>query len=135
MITIDTASPIPLEEQIAHEIRHAIARNEVNPADPLPSARQLAADLQVHWNTVARAYKRLQADGLVTVNRGRGVYVRALPQRGAAVDSPKRARVMESIRTALTEGRLAGFSVDEMRELIGQEIAAWDNRKERRQRT
>ena len=121
MIRIDLESAIPLEEQIVSEIRHAIARGETESGAMLPSARQLAADMDVHWNTVARAYRRLQTEGLVTVGRGRGVFVRALPHGPVTNDSPKRAHVMECVRQAVTAALLAGMSMDDLRNLVSLE--------------
>lgn len=121
MIQIDTESSVPLEEQIVSEIRHAIARGEVAANAALPSARQLGADLDVHWNTVARAYRRLQTEGLVSVGRGRGVFVRALPQAPATNDSPKRAHVTDCVRQAVTAALLAGMSMDDLRDLLSLE--------------
>ena len=71
MIRIDLDDPRPLEDQLAAELRLAVARGEVGPGDELPSARQLGGDLGVHWNTVARVYRRLDDEGLIAVRHGR----------------------------------------------------------------
>ncbi|MEW6278583.1 MAG: GntR family transcriptional regulator, partial [Candidatus Eremiobacterota bacterium] len=72
MIRIQVDSTVPLVEQLQQELRRAIARGEVGPGDPLPPVRQLAADLGINWNTVARAYRALELEGLVSTARGRG---------------------------------------------------------------
>ncbi len=71
MIRIDLNAPEPLGEQIRSEIRDAIARGETRPGESLPTVRQLAADLGINLNTVARAYRLLESEGLVTTIRGR----------------------------------------------------------------
>ena len=76
MIRIDLNSATPLEEQIAAAIRQALAKGDVRPGADLPSVRQLSADLGVHWNTVARAYRKLSDEGILTVRRGRGAVAR-----------------------------------------------------------
>ena len=60
MITVDLDLPVPIEEQLCRQLRAVIARGDVRPGDPLPSVRQLADELGIHWNTVARAYRRLE---------------------------------------------------------------------------
>src|SRR5205823_5347228 len=62
---VDTASRLPIYQQLAQQIREAIARGELRPEERLPSVRQLSQDLAVNPNTVARAYTELERDGLV----------------------------------------------------------------------
>ena len=125
MISIDLDSPVPLEDQLCKAIRSAIARGEVSAGDPLPSVRQLAADLGVHWNTVARAYRRLSDAGLLSVRRGRGVVVKPLPQAGDTAPSKSKA-VSETVRDAITEARLSGMSMRAFRDLVLGEINEWE---------
>jgi GntR family transcriptional regulator len=124
MIAIDLDSPIPLEDQLCRAIREAIARGEVAAGDPLPSSRQLAGDLQIHWNTVARAYRRLSDEGLLSVRRGRGVVVKPLPKSTdptpAILD-----RVSVAVREAITEARLNGMTLKAFGELVDGEIHRW----------
>ena len=129
MITIDLENPLPIEEQIRRCIRQAIAIGEVRPGDELPSVRQLAADLGIHWNTVARAYRRLRDEGLLAIGRGRGAFVRT---RSPAKhrDSPDlRRRVDEKVREALTEARLGGLSLSKVEELIKNHLRVWAERE------
>jgi GntR family transcriptional regulator len=65
--------------QIAEQIRLRIARGELKTGDQLPTVRQLAADLRVNFNTVARAYRRLDESGLISTQHGRGTYVWETP--------------------------------------------------------
>lgn len=107
MIRIDLNDPRPLEDQLATELRLAIASGEVEPGSDLPSARQLAGDLGVHWNTVARAYRRLNDEGLIAVHHGRkAVVLKRSPGSAPAARESLRAELVE----ALTVGRLRGLS-------------------------
>lgn len=126
MIAVNLESPVPLEEQVTQEIRCALARGEITAGDALPSVRQLAGDLGIHWNTVARAYRRLRDEGLLVVGRGRGVYVRDTG-RGAARPSPElRRKVRSIVRDAVTEARLAGLDLDSFKDLVSKELHFWE---------
>jgi GntR family transcriptional regulator len=78
---VDPYSPVPLYAQIADGLRLAIARAEVRVGERLPTIRQLAVDLKVNSNTVARVYAELEAEGLLETNRGGGTSVKASPSR------------------------------------------------------
>jgi len=135
VIRVMRDSPLSFEQQIYQELRHAIARSEVAPGDVLPSVRQLAGDLGVHWNTVARAYRRLGDEGLVTVRRGRGVVVQGPPSpRARAASSAResaRASVREKLREALTEAHLAGLALEDVRGWFRDEARSLALRKDR----
>ena len=75
LITVDPAAKASLAEQVATQIRHAIARGELRAGERLPSARDLAASIDVNMHTVLRAYAELQDDGLIELRRGRGATV------------------------------------------------------------
>jgi GntR family transcriptional regulator len=96
-------------EDVAAELRRAIAEGEAKPGERLPPARDLAAVLGVNTNTVLRALRLLREEGLLDFRRGRGVTVAGTPERGALV-----AQAHELVRTA----RRQGYAVDELLELI-----------------
>ncbi|MFT2708407.1 GntR family transcriptional regulator [Clavibacter zhangzhiyongii] len=75
LITVDPAARASLAEQVATRIRHAIARGDLASGERLPSARDLAASVDVNMHTVLRAYAALQEDGLIELRRGRGATV------------------------------------------------------------
>ena len=82
MISIDPGSFIPIYEQVKKEIRRLVALGALKPHDSLPSIRELAGDLVVNPNTVARAYRDLEQDGFIYTQKGRGCFVAGqnLPQ-------------------------------------------------------
>jgi GntR family transcriptional regulator len=75
LITVDPRARGTLAEQVATQIRHAIARGELRNGERLPAARDLAASIDVNMHTVLRAYALLQDDGLIELRRGRGATV------------------------------------------------------------
>jgi DNA-binding transcriptional regulator YhcF (GntR family) len=84
-VNIDRSGSVPLHDQVAAQIRRAIADGEAVPGERLPLARDLAAVLGVNKNTVLRALHLLRDEGLLEFRRGRGITVVGSPHRGAVV--------------------------------------------------
>ena len=112
--TIDRDEPIELYEQVAAEIRRAIADGEAKPGERLPPARDLAAVLAVNTNTVLRALRLLRDEGLLEFRRGRGITVTGTPASGA---------VTAQVRELLAFARSHGYRPDEVVEII-EKLAA-----------
>jgi len=110
-VKIDRQEPTELFEQVAAEIRRAIADGEAKPGERLPPARDLAAVLGVNTNTVLRSLRLLREEGLLEFRRGRGVTVAGTPEKGAVI---ARARDLVSF------ARQQGYRRDELIELIEQ---------------
>ena len=108
-VKVDRGEPTRLHEQVAGEIRRAIAEGEARPGERLPPARDLAAVLGVNTNTVLRALRELRDEGLLEFRRGRGITVAGTPQHGAVV-----ARARELVRFA----RQQGYRLDELVRII-----------------
>jgi GntR family transcriptional regulator len=107
--SIDRSDPAPLHDQVAAQIRRAIADGEARAGERLPPARDLAAVMQVNANTVLRAMRVLRDEGLLEFRRGRGIRVTGTPQRGAVV-----ARARELVGFA----RQQGYQPDELIAII-----------------
>ena len=112
-VKVDRQEPTELFEQVAAEIRRAIADGGAKPGERLPPARDLAAVLGVNTNTVLRSLRLLREEGLLEFRRGRGVTVAGTPEKGAVI-----ARARELVSFA----RQQGYRRDELIELI-EEIA------------
>ncbi len=126
MISIDLSSTVPIVEQLRAEIRHAIASGQLAPGDPLPTVRQLADDLGINLNTVARAYRLLESDGLVSSIRGRGSIVRSAQEAPAIAEQSLKQRIGQSIRALVADARLAGLDRRELEALfIEQTRSQW----------
>lgn len=82
---VDRSDPMPLHDQVAAEVRRAIADGEAKPGERLPPSMDLAAVLGVNRNTVLRALRILRDEGIVDFTRGRGVRVTGTPQRSAVI--------------------------------------------------
>ena len=108
-VKIDRRDPTLLHDQVAAEIRRAIADGEAKPGARLPPARDLAAVLGVNTNTVLRALRLLRDEGLLEFRRGNGVKVAGTPERGAVL-----AKANELLELA----RHHGYRRDELIELI-----------------
>jgi GntR family transcriptional regulator len=104
-VKVDRDEPTELHEQVAAEIRRAIAEGEAKPGERLPPAKDLAAVLAVNTNTVLRALRQLRDEGLLEFRRGRGVSVVGTPAHGAVVE-----RARELVRFA----RQHGYRLDEL---------------------
>jgi GntR family transcriptional regulator len=98
-VKVDRSEGLALHDQVAAEIRRAIADGEAGPGERLPLAKDLAAVLGVNKNTVLRALHILREEGLLDFQRGRGITVAGTPQRGAVVE-----RVRELVDFCRTQG-------------------------------
>jgi GntR family transcriptional regulator len=98
-VNLDRANPLPLHDQVAAQIRRAIAEGEAGAGDRLPLAKDLAAVLGVNKNTVLRALHMLRDEGLLEFRRGRGITVAGTLQRGAVL-----SRVRDLIKFAGQHG-------------------------------
>jgi GntR family transcriptional regulator len=91
------------------------------PGNLVPSVRELARELAINPNTVARAYQQLQADGVLQTVRGMGLEVAADARKHCCAERQKLIRLR--FRQALTEARQSGLGEDELRTLIDEELA------------
>ncbi|HEY6842988.1 MAG TPA: GntR family transcriptional regulator [Thermoanaerobaculia bacterium] len=96
MFTINAADPAPIWKQIEEGIRRLIALGALKAGAPVPSMRDLARDLRVNPNTVARAYQRLTEAGVLAVKRGEGTFVADAPVQ------PRKSEKHEMLRDAAT---------------------------------
>lgn len=72
---LDFRSGVPIYVQIVEQVQQALAAGQLKPGDQLPTVRQLASDIRVNFNTVARAYRMLDEAGLISTQQGRGTYI------------------------------------------------------------
>ena len=117
---VDVASRLPIYQQLANQIREAIARGDIQPEAGLPSVRQLSKDLVVNPNTVARAYTELEREGLLVSRPGRGVFV-AQPRSELTPAAPD-PRFTEQLDRLLTEAVHLGYSAEEVFALVSRRV-------------
>src|SRR5213592_4906036 len=108
-VKVNRTESLDLHEQVAAEIRRAIAEGEAKPGERLPPARDLAAVLGVNTNTVLRALRALRDEGLLEFRRGRGITVIGTPEQGV---------VIEGARNLVQLARRHGYRLDELINVI-----------------
>jgi GntR family transcriptional regulator len=108
-VKVDRSEGVALHDQVAAEIRHAIAVGEASPGERLPPAKDLAAVLSVNTNTVLRALRILRDEGLLEFRRGRGVTVAGSVHQGA---------VIEKARELLEFARFHGYRSEDVVEIV-----------------
>jgi GntR family transcriptional regulator len=113
LIALDPADPTPIYAQVERGLRAAIASGRLTVGDQLPTVRELAVDLRVNANTIARVYSELERAGVFETRRGVGTFVRA--NRAEARPASEHARRLRAFATrVLSDGDAHGFSADEV---------------------
>ena len=113
LVSVDPRDPTPIYAQLERGLRAAIATSRVRPGDQLPTVRQLAVDLRINANTVARVYGELERAGVIETRRGVGSFVTA----GAMRAHPPREhdrRLRAFVTRVLADADAAGFSLDDV---------------------
>jgi GntR family transcriptional regulator len=117
-MSIDAKSGVPFYRQIIEQVKFAIARGDLVPGDRLPTVRQLAVDLSVNPNTVIRAYRELEIEGVLDTQQGSGTFV---SDRRPEVDRLERQRMLDQILTEmLARASAYGFMLDDVLEGLRQ---------------
>lgn len=118
--SIDADGDVPIYEQIVRQVKLAVADGILVGGQMLPSVRQLASDLAINSNTIARAYQELQGDHVLESLRGRGMVVRR--DAMARCKKARNSLVADSVRRALADALSGGMTVAELRELFEAEL-------------
>ncbi len=121
VVSIDVNDRTPIYAQLDRGLRAAIATGRLQPGDQLPTVRQLAVELRVNANTVARVYGELERDGVLETRRGVGSFVAAT--RGQARPPGEHMKRLRAFVTrVLADADAAGFTRDEVaEEMVGRE--------------
>ncbi len=113
VIAIDTRDSRPIYAQIEHGLRAAIASGRLRAGDRLPTVRELAVELSVNANTVARVYTDLERAGVLETRRGVGSFVAVSPER--ARPSERKSRELAAFATrVLADADRLGFTLDDV---------------------
>jgi GntR family transcriptional regulator len=129
LVNLDPNDGRPLYLQIMDEVRRAIVVGTLRAEDPLPSVRELAAELVVNARTVSQAYQELEREGLIYVRRGQGTFVSPTVRRGGG--ERRRSLAREVAKRALLEARRNGLDAEELVMAI-QKLAAEEELAEAR---
>jgi len=109
MISINYRDSRPIYEQIQHELHRMILSGGLAAGSRLPSVRELAAELAINPNTIQRAYRELEAEGVILSIAGKGSFVAELPKPEKGADAP-----LARFRASVRELRTLGFSTREL---------------------
>ena len=113
IVSIDPRDATPIYAQLERGLRAAIASGRLRPGDQLPTVRQLAVDLQVNANTVARVYTELERAGVIETRRGVGSFVSATPAQAHPPREHDR-RLRAFITRILADADRSGFTIDDL---------------------
>lgn len=123
-INIDPTNGLAIYDQIARQVIFAVAGGALKPGQLVPSVRELARELAVNPNTVARAYRQLQADGVLEPVRGTGLAVTA---KAPQFCRSQRLRLLrDRIRQVLTEAGQSRLDGDKLRAMVQEELERLD---------
>lgn len=113
IVSIDARDATPIYAQLERALRAAIATGRLRPGDQLPTVRQLAVDLSVNANTVARVYAELERAGVLETRRGVGSFISATPERAQPARERDR-RLRAFVTRVLADADVAGFTIDDL---------------------
>jgi GntR family transcriptional regulator len=131
VLTVDPRSGVPIYLQITEQIKRSVALGILQVGEQLPTVKQLALDLTVNPNTVARAYRDLERDGVIETAPGRGSFVRA----NGVAEGPKVAAEIggDALDVALREAKSVGLTPVQVRELFDAALERWFGDQSQRQ--
>ncbi|RJP65880.1 MAG: GntR family transcriptional regulator [Candidatus Abyssobacteria bacterium SURF_17] len=128
LLNISHVDGVPIYFQIAREIKHSIAVGSLRPGEQLPSVREIAAQITVNPNTVAKAYRELEAEGIVETRRGTGTFV---SEQRVAISREERAQMVgKLIDRALDEANHLRMDKSELKRLFLERIRAFKRESE-----
>lgn len=114
MFHIDTKHPTPLYHQLERSIKFAIATGKLSIGEQLPTVRQLAVDLKINANTVAKVYAELEKSGVLQTRRGVGTFVHDRPVEVAFNRRDRERHLRELTDSFIAETHSRGYSIDEV---------------------
>ena len=120
MIKVDTSSFVPIYEQIKKEFKKEIFGGDLKPNDPLPSIRDLATELLVNPNTVARAYRELEMEGFIYTRKGKGCYVS--DDSTQRMTEERESILIISFDEVIEEAKKYGLDGEEIKKLFDERL-------------
>jgi GntR family transcriptional regulator len=126
---VDLTSHRPVYLQIMEQVKQAVATGALKPGDQLPTVRQFAADQRVNFNTVARAYRLLDEEGIISTQHGRGTYILS-PASAKEGKKLKQQQLATLVEHFIEEAEKLGFSPQEVSDRVTDQLKAWIKEKE-----
>jgi len=118
---LDLRSGVPIYVQIVEQVQQLVASGKLKPGDQLPTVRQLASELRVNFNTVARAYRMLDEAGVISTQQGRGTYILDAAAVGLG-DWLERETLEVQVNRFLVDLLQQGFSLPQIRETLEKKL-------------
>ena len=115
-LQLDLHSGVPVYRQVIDQVRGGIASGKLSAGDQLPTVRQLAVDLAINPNTVARAYRELELGGLLETHQGTGTFIGA--QKMKRTDAQRERQLAQIVGDCVSRAGAAGFTVDDLIEAL-----------------
>ena len=125
-LRIELSNGLAIYDQIVRQVKFAVAGEALQAGDLVPSVREMSRELAVNPNTVARAYRELQAQGVLAPVRGTGLEVTTHAAKHCAQERVNLIR--ERVRSVLLEARRSRLELDEIRALVDEELARLDKK-------
>jgi GntR family transcriptional regulator len=123
-LQIDFRSGLPIYTQIVNQVHAQAASGTLKPGDQLPTVRALAEELRVNFNTVARAYRLLDEERIISTQQGRGTYIAEIPP--PKVSEKFRRELLEALtQRYISEAMRLEFSKSEIRQMVSDQLKAW----------
>lgn len=119
---LDLHSGVPVYRQLIDQVRGGIATGSLSVGDQLPTVRQLAVDLSINPNTVARAYRELELGGVLETHQGTGTFISAQKIRGA--DEERSRQLAQIVADSVARAGAVGFTVEDLIEELRELVAA-----------
>ena len=124
VLTVDPRSGVPIYLQVIEQVKRSVAIGILGAGEQLPTVKQLAVDLTINPNTVAKAYRELERDGVIETAPGRGSFVKS---NGVAETTKQAASdvARDAIDGAIREAKSIGLQAKDVRDLAEAAIGRW----------
>jgi len=120
MIKVDTSSFVPIYEQIKKEFKKEIFSGNLKPNEPLPSIRDLATELLINPNTVARAYRELEMQGFIYTRKGKACYIS--DDSTQLMVEERKSILIQSLDELIGEAKKYGLDPEEIKRLFEERL-------------
>jgi GntR family transcriptional regulator len=124
ILQIDFRSGLPIYTQIVNQVHAQVASGILQPGDQLPTVRALAEELRVNFNTVARAYRLLDEERIISTQQGRGTYITEIPPPKVS-EKFRREALEELTQRYVSEAMRLEFSKSEIKQMVNDQLKAW----------
>lgn len=125
-LQLDFRSGVPIYVQIVEEVQQSLAAGQLKPGDQLPTVRQLASDIRVNFNTVARAYRMLDDAGLISTQQGRGTYILETATT-KLLDLLRQETLEDLVEKSLSRILAQGYRLSDVEQKLQEKIAELKN--------